>query len=78
MPIHFPSNIVYSNKYVDESYEYRHVILPMKVYERIIPGKLLTESEWRKLGIQGSEGWVHYLYYKPEPNVICLRKLKKK
>lgn len=70
-----PSDIVYSEKYRDEEYEYRHVILPLELYKRLPKnGKLLTESEWRSLGVKGSAGWVHYDFYKPEPHILMLRK----
>lgn len=64
---HYPDDIEYSDKYTDEHYEYRHVILPRDVYKRLHRGKLLTENvgiffiqEWRSIGVQQSRGWVHY------------------
>ena len=45
----------YSDKYYDEFYEYRHVILP-----KSWPGhnnKLLTEVEWRNMNVVMSRGW---------------------
>jgi cyclin-dependent kinase regulatory subunit CKS1 len=59
---HFPDDIEYSEKYEDDSYEYRHVLLPKDIYKRLPKGKLLTESEWRALGVQQSRGWVKILY----------------
>lgn len=41
---HYPDEIEYSDKYMDDYYEYRHVILPKDVYKRIPRGKLLTEQ----------------------------------
>lgn len=42
---HYPSEIEYSDKYADESYEYRHVVLPREVFKKMqAKGKLLTES----------------------------------
>ena len=49
---HFPSEIEYSEKYEDDSYEYRHVILPKDIFRKMIKGRLLTEYEWRSLGVQ--------------------------
>ncbi len=44
---HFPEEIEYSEKYNDEEYEYRHVLLPKEVYKNIPRGRLLYEEEWR-------------------------------
>ena len=41
---HYPDEIEYSDKYYDDWYEYRHVILPKEVYRRLPRGRLLTES----------------------------------
>ena len=49
---HFPSEIEYSEKYEDDFYEYRHVILPKEVFRKMIRDRLLTEYEWRLLGVQ--------------------------
>jgi cyclin-dependent kinase regulatory subunit CKS1 len=54
----------YSDKYSDENYEYRHVILPKSISQQIKVNQLLEESEWRRLGITQSRGWVHYAFYK--------------
>lgn len=47
---HYPEEIEYSDKYFDDYYEYRHVILPKHVFKKIpkgnqilILGKLLSE-----------------------------------
>jgi hypothetical protein len=41
---HYPDEIEYSDKYMDDFYEYRHVILPKDVYKRIPRARLLTEQ----------------------------------
>jgi hypothetical protein len=41
---HYPDEIEYSDKYMDDYYEYRHVLLPKDVYKRIQKGRLLSES----------------------------------
>ena len=62
--------IHYSDRYSDEQYEYRHVILPKPLF-KLIPKsyfnnddtgtlRLLADHEWRGIGIQQSLGWVHY------------------
>ncbi|GKT22608.1 Cyclin-dependent kinase, regulatory subunit like protein [Aduncisulcus paluster] len=64
----------YSPKYKDDKYEYRHVILPSEVASRVPKGKLLTEDQWRHLGVQQSRGWVHYTCHKPEPHILMFRR----
>ncbi len=72
---HYPSEIEYSDKYTDAHYEYRHVVLPREIYKKIsTKGKLLSETEWRSLGIQQSRGWVHYEIHKPEPHILLFRR----
>ena len=54
----------------DDEYEYRHVILPKPLFKMIPkqyfnpddPGtlRLLSEAEWRGIGITQSLGWEHY------------------
>ena len=41
---HYPSEIEYSDKYNDDYYEYRHVILPKETYRKMPRGRLLTEN----------------------------------
>ena len=42
----------------------RHVILPKHVSKNAPKGRLLSESEWRGLGVQQSRGWVHYAIHR--------------
>jgi cyclin-dependent kinase regulatory subunit CKS1 len=80
--------IHYSDRYADDEHEYRHVILPKPLY-KLIPkqcfvldekGKstgilrLLSEDEWRGIGIKQSMGWVHYEVHVPEPHVLLFRR----
>jgi cyclin-dependent kinase regulatory subunit CKS1 len=46
-----PEYLEYSDKYTDDTYEYRHVFLTQEVFNRLPKGKLLAEEEWRRLGI---------------------------
>ena len=69
-----PQEIEYSDKYSDSEYEYRHVILPKEVAKAIPQGRLLTETEWRSIGVQQSRGWVHYELHKPEPHILLFRR----
>mmetsp|Transcript_27668 Transcript_27668/g.38471 ORF Transcript_27668/g.38471 Transcript_27668/m.38471 type:complete len:118 (+) Transcript_27668:246-599(+) len=66
-------HITYSTKYSDDTYEYRHVVLPSQL-TAIVPRHLLAEHEWRSLGLQQSRGWIHYGFYAPEPNVLLFRR----
>jgi cyclin-dependent kinase regulatory subunit CKS1 len=70
------SRIEYSERYRDDLnvYEYRHVILPSSVYILIPKGRLMTEKEWRSLGIQQSLGWEHYSEYKSKPHILLFRR----
>ena len=62
--------IHYSDRYSDDHFEYRHVILPKQLL-KMIPKeyfnpdesgtlRLLAEAEWRGIGITQSLGWEHY------------------
>jgi cyclin-dependent kinase regulatory subunit CKS1 len=37
---------------------------------------LLTETEWRNLGIVQSHGWEHYMVHEPEPHVLLFKREK--
>ncbi|CAE6450356.1 unnamed protein product [Rhizoctonia solani] len=78
--------IHYSDRYTDDSYEYRHVILP-KPLLKLIPKsyfepddsgvlRILSETEWRGIGITQSLGWEHYEVHAPEPHVLLFRRAK--
>jgi hypothetical protein len=64
------SRIHYSDRYSDDEYEYRHVILPKQLLKMIPKDyfspedngvlRLLSEQEWRGIGITQSLGWEHY------------------
>mmetsp|Transcript_1184 Transcript_1184/g.2010 ORF Transcript_1184/g.2010 Transcript_1184/m.2010 type:complete len:83 (-) Transcript_1184:237-485(-) len=74
----YPNNPEYSEKYEDDSYEYRHVFLTKamtKAMWEINKGKvLLTEEQWRSLGVQQSPGWEHYAIHSPEVNILLFRR----
>ena len=71
---HYPKDIEYSDKYYDDYYEYRHVILPKEIFKKLPAKKLLSESEWRSIGLTQSQGWVHYTIHKPEPHILLFRR----
>jgi hypothetical protein len=62
------SRIEYSEKYADDNNEYRHVILPKELAKTLPKGRILSESEWRRIGVQQSRGWHHYAIHR---YVIC-------
>ena len=67
-------NIYYSDKYFDDKYEYRHVMLPKDLAKMVPRTHLMSESEWRSLGVQQSQGWVHYMAHEPEPHILLFRR----
>ncbi|KAL0946538.1 hypothetical protein HGRIS_012746 [Hohenbuehelia grisea] len=77
--------IHYSDRYSDDIFEYRHVILPKPLF-KMIPKqyfndetgtlRLLAEQEWRGIGITQSLGWEHYEVHAPEPHVLLFRRRK--
>ncbi|MES1910393.1 MAG: Cyclin-dependent kinases regulatory subunit (Cell division control protein cks1) [Cercozoa sp. M6MM] len=68
-------DIEYSEKYYDDEYEYRHVVLPKQMGKQLAENpRLLKEEEWRALGVRQSRGWVHYLVHKPEPHILLFRR----
>jgi len=73
---HYPEEIEYSEKYEDDLFEYRHVLLPKAVFKSIPRGRLLSEQEWREIGVYQSRGWVHYEIHKPEPFILLFRRPK--
>ena len=71
--------IQYSERYMDDEnkYEYRHIVLPKSKSKSLpCPPRLLTEKEWRSLGVKQSLGWEHYSIFPPEPHVLLFRRLK--
>ena len=67
-------DINYSDKYTDDHYEYRHVTLPAALAKLVPRNHLMTETEWRNLGVQQSVGWVHYMMHAPEPHILMFRR----
>ncbi|GHJ89217.1 hypothetical protein NliqN6_5619 [Naganishia liquefaciens] len=76
--------ISYSDKYSDSQFEYRHVILPKQML-KLLPKtyfqdddsgilRILTEAEWRGIGITQSLGWEHFEVHAPEPHILLFRR----
>ena len=71
--------IYYSDKYDNEEFEYHHVMLPKDIAKLVPKTHLISESKWRSVGVQQSQGWVHYMIHEPEPHIsLFLRPLPKK
>ncbi len=67
----------YSQTYEDDYYEYRHIVLPKTIYSKLSePFRLLTDKEWRQLGIIQSLGWQHYMIWRKEPYIVFFRRPK--
>lgn len=68
--------IRYSAIYKDDDFEYRHAIMSQKLFKANKPPTtmLMTETDWRNLGIQVDHGWVHYMIHGPEPHIILFRR----
>ncbi|CAO3564748.1 unnamed protein product [Mortierella alpina] len=79
--------IEYGDVYYDSKYEYRNVTLP-KIMLSFIDRKfmefpenpycnvlrILTEDEWREVGITMSQYWVNWMRHEPEPHVLLFRR----
>lgn len=55
----------------------RHVVLPREMAKHIPRSHLMSEEEWRRLGVQQSQGWIHYMFHKPGTVVGFLLKKQK-
>lgn len=40
-------------------------MLPKDIAKLVPRQKLMAEGEWRRLGVQQSQGWVHYMVHNP-------------
>ncbi|XP_064607885.1 cyclin-dependent kinases regulatory subunit 1-like [Liolophura sinensis] len=68
------NKIYYSDKYCDDYYEYRHVMLPKEIAKLVPKKTLMSEAEWRRIGVQQSQGWVHYMIHEPEQHILLFRR----
>ncbi|XP_017752713.1 PREDICTED: cyclin-dependent kinases regulatory subunit-like isoform X2 [Eufriesea mexicana] len=51
-----------------------HVVLPKEMVKSVPTTHLLSEQEWRAMGVQQSQGWVHYMIHKPEPHILLFKR----
>ncbi|CAG9826645.1 unnamed protein product [Diabrotica balteata] len=68
------NSIYYSDKYYDDVFEYRHVVLPKEMVSVVPKTHLMSEDEWRSIGVQQSKGWVHYMIHLPEPHILLFKR----
>ena len=70
--------IMYSPPYEDAHYQYRHVFLPQcwkELAPQINVKRLLSEEEWRAIGITMSKGWtVTIFFYQTEKTTFFKKK----
>lgn len=66
--------IYYADKYYDSKYEYRHVVLPKELAKLVPKTHLMSEEQWRAIGVQMSPGWIHYMHHAPEPHILLFRR----
>uniref|UniRef100_A0A3Q2XA36 Cyclin-dependent kinases regulatory subunit n=1 Tax=Haplochromis burtoni TaxID=8153 RepID=A0A3Q2XA36_HAPBU len=52
----------------------QHVVLPREMTKYIPKSHLMSEEEWRQLGVQQSQGWIHYMIHEPEPHILLFRR----
>ncbi|CAJ1360695.1 unnamed protein product, partial [Effrenium voratum] len=76
-----PEEIEYTERYKDDSnlFEYRHVHLTKAAKAKVMRlsdsmRRLLTEEEWRGVGVLQSPGWEHYEWHCPEPHILLFRR----
>lgn len=43
----------------------RHVLLPREIAKLVPKKHLMSEAEWRSLGVQQSQGWENYMKHEP-------------
>ncbi|XP_020393294.1 cyclin-dependent kinases regulatory subunit 1 [Zea mays] len=66
--------IKYSEKYFNDTYEYRYLVLPPEVAKLLPKNRLLSENEWRAIGVQQSRGSVHYAIHHLETHIMLFRR----
>ncbi|EFN57029.1 hypothetical protein CHLNCDRAFT_21447 [Chlorella variabilis] len=52
----------------------RHVRLPPDIVQLVPKGRLMSEVEWRGIGVQQSRGWVRFAVHQPEPHILMSRR----
>ena len=47
-------------------------MLPKELSKLVPKDHLMSETEWRSIGVQQSRGWQHYLMHDPGKNFFAL------
>lgn len=46
-------------------------MLPKELVKLVPKTHLMSEAEWRSIGVQQSQGWVHYMTHQPGEKTQC-------
>jgi len=46
-------------------------MLPKEIAKLVPKTHLMSETEWRGLGVQQSQGWIHYMRHEPGIEPSC-------
>ena len=68
--------IYYSRHYcggAHDRYQFRHVVVPSRVSDRLKIQTRLAEADWRALGLQMSPGWQHVGFYRGTKTLVFRR-----
>jgi len=68
--------IKYSSVVTDDYFQYRLVRIPVWLSRQIGLNRLLSECEWRCIGVQMSRGWMHFDLNPECPHLLKFRKPK--
>lgn len=47
-------------------------MLPKEMVKQVPKNHLMTEQEWRSIGVQQSQGWVHYMTHQPGKHILLM------
>lgn len=70
----YPKEIEHSEKYYDDSFEYKHVVLTEQVTKRLPRSRLIRPEEYPMLGIQQTPGWIHYFSLPHERHILMFKR----
>ena len=45
-------------------------MLPKELCKLVPKSHLMTEAEWRSIGVQQSQGWIHYMKHEPGNSLL--------
>ena len=47
-------------------------MLPKDIAKMVPKTHLMSEAEWRAIGVQQSQGWIHYMMHEPGNDSCCV------